>query len=118
MSIRFNALKNYNTGAVSSPKKSGEAKSVNGKVSGYASGKTDTVSISATASDFSAAKVKTTIAANVNSYSSAERISDIKEQVSSPEFITQKVKKPFKPVKSRGKEGFFHSIKMLSYKRL
>lgn len=82
MSIRFNTLKNYNTGVASAPKKSGESKAVNGKLSGYTSGKTDMVSISAKAADFSAAKVKTTIAANVNSYSSAERISDIKEQVS------------------------------------
>ena len=79
MNIRFNAFKNYNT-QVSSVNNV-DSKASGTKSKNVSAGKTDTVSISATASDFSSAKVITDISSNVNGLSNNERVSSIKEQV-------------------------------------
>ena len=80
MNIRLNALKNYNTRATAPVSKVNEAKLSSAKTQN--SGKTDMVSISANASDFSAAKIQNEISAEVNSLSSGERIAEIKKQIS------------------------------------
>ena len=80
MNIRFNALQNY--GAQSIKNTVPAVKGAAGEVKqGFEIAKSDVVSIKADASDVAAARVKTDIAANVNSLSSADRINAIKAKV-------------------------------------
>ena len=85
MSIRLNAYKNYNAGmvkTVSDRKSSLSAK----KQSELSASKTDTISISANAAEYSAAKVQSAVSANVNSLSGADRVAQIKARVVSGEY--------------------------------
>ncbi len=82
MNIRFNALQNY--GAQTLKTTSAAPKSTQaeiGRAGGFEIAKNDVVSIKADASDVAAARVKTDIAANVNSLSSADRINSLKESI-------------------------------------
>ena len=81
MSIRLNALKNYNTTSVNSVSKSKDEKTSAVSTKNDMQVKADKVSITASAGDFSAAKVQTKISANVNSLSSSDRINEIKKQI-------------------------------------
>ncbi|MBR1752412.1 MAG: flagellar biosynthesis anti-sigma factor FlgM [Ruminococcus sp.] len=82
MNIRFNALQNYGAQSLKSgivPQKSSQADV--SRAGSFEIAKSDVVSIKADASDVAAAKVKTNIAANVNSLSSADRINALKESI-------------------------------------
>ena len=79
MNIRFDAMRNYSTQGLKTPqapvRPSGDVRAQG------ASFKNDVVSIKADASDVAAAKVRSTIAANVNSLSSADRINALKASI-------------------------------------
>lgn len=79
MNIRFDAMRNYSTQGLKTPvpqKPSGEM-----RAQGLSAAKNDVVSIKADASDVAAAKVRSTISANVNSLSSADRINALKASI-------------------------------------
>ena len=79
MNIRFDAMRNYTAQGLkgpSAPQKTNEVKAQGGNFA-----KSDVVSIKADASDVAAAKVRSTVAANVNSLSSADRINAIKASI-------------------------------------
>ena len=81
MNIRFNALQNYGANSIKNTVPAAKGGSNDVKSTGFEIAKSDVVSIKADASDVAAARVKTDIAANVNSLSSADRISAIKAKV-------------------------------------
>lgn len=80
MNIRLNnAMRNYGAQSLKTapaPQKGSEVKSA-----GFDISKNDVVSIKADASDVAAARVKTTIAANVNSLSSADKINALRASI-------------------------------------
>ena len=81
MNIRLNnAMRNYGAQSLKTAP-SAQKSGADTKAAGFEISKNDVVSIKADASDVAAAKVKTTIAANVNSLSSAEKISALKASI-------------------------------------
>ena len=79
MNIRFDGVRNYGAqnfkNAAAAQKSAGEIRTS----AAYA--KNDVVSIKADASDVAAARVRSTISANVNSLSSADRINALKASI-------------------------------------
>lgn len=85
MSIRLNAYKNYGAGmaqAVSDKKQT----LPKGASASSAASKTDTVSISANAAEYSAAKVRSEVSAQVNALSGSDRLAGIKAQIAGGEY--------------------------------
>ncbi|MBR6337778.1 MAG: flagellar biosynthesis anti-sigma factor FlgM [Ruminococcus sp.] len=81
MNIRFDAMRNYSTQGLKTSPAAQKAVSGDVKAQGFEFSKNDVVSIKADASDVAAAKVRSTVAANVNSLSSADKINALKASI-------------------------------------
>ena len=82
MNIRLNnAMRGYSTQGLKTAASAGKSAGADVKAAGFDISKNDVVSIKADASDVAAARVKTTIAANVNSLSSADKINALKASI-------------------------------------
>lgn len=88
MNVRLNALNNYSAGMIKTTKDMAAEKKITKGAAQSAAAKTDKISISANAADFSAAKIRGEISASVNSLSGADRISAIKEKVANGYFVS------------------------------
>ena len=82
MNIRLNnAMRNYSAQGLKTSAAAQKSVGSDVKAAGFDISKSDVVSIKADASDVAAARVKTTIAANVNSLSSADKINALKASI-------------------------------------